>query len=137
MLRISKLTDYSTLVMAQMAREPARMFSAACLAEAVELPPSTVRKLLKILTRQGLLRSSRGQQGGYQLARLPGDISLAEIIEAIEGPLGLTECCRPSGNCQLEPQCRIRHQWRGVNRLLYGVLQRVSLIELSENRHPL
>ncbi|MBY4678866.1 SUF system Fe-S cluster assembly regulator [Marinobacterium arenosum] len=130
MLRVSKLTDYGTVVLARMAREPERTFSAAALAEAVALPVSTVRKLLKVLTRHGLLNSCRGQQGGYQLARPPQRISLADIIEALEGPLGLTECSFQHGLCQLEARCHIRSQWQDVNQVIYGALARVSLVEL-------
>ncbi len=133
MLRISKLTDYGTVVLAQMAREPGRTFSAASLAGAVALPPSTVRKLLKALTRQGLLTSCRGQQGGYRLAQPPGEISLADVIEALEGPLGLIECSRQAGLCQLEPSCSIRQRWQGINETIYRMLGQVSLLELIDN----
>lgn len=130
MLRVSKLTDYATVVMARMAREPDKVFSASSLAQAVALPLSTVRKLLKALAGEGLLCSCRGQQGGYRLARTPEEISLADIIQALEGPLGLTECSRQVGLCQMESYCSIRCQWQGINSVVYSVLQHVSLQEL-------
>jgi FeS assembly SUF system regulator len=133
MLRVSKLTDYGTVVLAQMAREPGRTFSALSLADEVVLPPSTVRKLLKVLTRQGLLHSSRGQHGGYRLAQPPGDISLADVIEALEGPMGLIECSREAGLCPLEPRCTVRQGWQGVNGAIDRMLRQVSLLELIDN----
>ncbi|MEH6651248.1 MAG: SUF system Fe-S cluster assembly regulator [Motiliproteus sp.] len=130
MLRISKLTDYGTVILAQMAREPARTYSAAALAQAIELPLSTVSKLLKLLNRSGLLISCRGKQGGYRLAKPPQQISLARVIDVLEGPVAVTECSQRSGLCQLEARCAIRRQWQGVNGVIYQALERVSLDSL-------
>lgn len=132
MLRVSRLTDYGTVVLAQMARDPQRIYSAVVLASDVSLPPSTVRKLLKQLASHGLLQSCRGQHGGYRLARPPARISLADVIEALEGPLGLTECSRGSGLCGLEPRCGIRRRWLDINDVILGALRQVSLLELAQ-----
>ncbi len=130
MLRISKLTDYGTVILAQMARDPARIYSAASLAQTIELPISTVSKLLKVLSRSGLLSSHRGKQGGYRLAKSPLQISLAEVIQVLEGPVAVTECSQSSGLCQLESRCAIRRQWQGVNGVIYQALEQVSLESL-------
>lgn len=138
MLRVSKLADYGTVILAQMASQPERVYSAMSLAQELDLPLSTVRKLLKLLAGGGLLSSSRGQQGGYALARSPRDISLAEVIEVLEGPLGLTECSLSVGLCRLEGECRIRQRWQGVNGIIFNALQQVNLLQLSgqEARGP-
>ncbi len=130
MLRISKLTDYGTVILAQMAREPSRTYSAASLAQTIKLPLSTVRKLLKLLSRNGLLISCRGKQGGYRLAKPPQQISLAKVIDVLEGPVAVTECSQRSGICKLEAHCAIRRQWQGVNGVIYQALERLSLDSL-------
>jgi FeS assembly SUF system regulator len=127
MLRVSKLTDYGTVILTRMALSPAATYSAASLAQQVTLPASTVSKLLKIMSRYGLLYSSRGKQGGYTLAKPPQEISLADVINALEGPIGLTECSRQSGLCQLESHCAIRQQWQGINGVIHKALQQLSL----------
>jgi len=135
MLKISKLTDYGTVVLAHMARRPQSLFSAARLAQELGYPPSTVRKLLKQMAGAGLLESCRGQQGGYRLTRPPEAISLVEIIEALEGPLGLTDCSLAPQLCSREAHCPIRDNWRGINELINGVLQQVSLRQLASERN--
>jgi FeS assembly SUF system regulator len=127
MLRVSKLTDYGTVILAHMAREPHRTYSAANLALAVELPISTVSKLLKLLSRSGLLSSRRGKQGGYRLIKPPQEISLAEVIGVLEGPVAVTECSRRRGLCQLESHCAIRRQWQGINAVIYQAMASLSL----------
>ncbi|UTW04930.1 SUF system Fe-S cluster assembly regulator [Amphritea atlantica] len=133
MLRISKFTDYGTVILALMAHNPASTHSAASVARQVGLPGSTVSKLLKMMSRSGLLTSCRGKQGGYTLAKAPQEISLAEVVEALEGPIGVTECSRQNGLCQLESHCAIRRQWQGVNGVILNALQHVSLAALL---HP-
>lgn len=130
MLRVSKLTDYGSVILAYMASHPQETMSAASLARAVLLPEATVRKLLKLLVNNGLLSSSLGKQGGYQLARPAADISLAEIISALEGPIALTECSMKKGLCSIEGGCDIRRNWRGVNQIIYQNLAQVSLQEM-------
>ncbi|MEH6824591.1 MAG: SUF system Fe-S cluster assembly regulator [Motiliproteus sp.] len=132
MLRVSKLTDYGTVILAHMAREPDRTYSAASLAQSIELPISTVSKLLKLLSRSGLLSSCRGKQGGYRLITPPQEISLAKVIEVLEGPVAVTECSRRRGLCQLESHCAIRQQWQGINAVIYQALEHISLETLLE-----
>ncbi len=127
MLRISKLTDYGTVILAHMARHPGSIFSATHLARVLELPTSTVSKLLKRLARSGLLCSCRGKRGGYTLARPPAEIALSEVIEVLEGPAGLTECSRQRGLCRMESTCAIRRQWQGINAAVMATLQQLSL----------
>ena len=123
MLRVSKLTDYGTVILAYMASHPKTTMSSAKLARELLLPPATVSKLLKVLVRSGLLFSSLGKQGGYQLARPAAEISLAEIINILEGTIALTECAIKKGLCSIEEDCDIRQNWRGVNKIIYLLIQ--------------
>ena len=90
MLRLSKLTDYGTVAMAHLARHPDRIHAAAELATAIGVAVPTASKILKMLARADLLRSVRGAKGGYMLSRPASEISIAEVIDAMEGPIGVT-----------------------------------------------
>lgn len=131
MLRLSKLTDYGTVVMTALARAPREQRNAAELAEGTRIAVPTVRKLLKRLTNEGLVESSRGALGGYRLARAPEDISVADVIAALEGPLGLTECSLHNGLCGIESDCSLRGNWQVINRAIRGALTDVSLAEMA------
>jgi FeS assembly SUF system regulator len=104
MLRISRLTDYATVLLARLAADPARQCTAAELALATHIAQPTVSKLLKQLHRNELLISTRGLRGGYRLARPASAITAAHILDALEDPLGLTECSRRQ--CEIEQSCR-------------------------------
>lgn len=132
MLRISKLTDYGTLVMAQMAGDPERVFSAADLAGTLGLGTPTVSKVLKVLNRHALVKSVRGARGGYALARPPDEIALASIIDAMEEqPFGLTECSAVAGLCGIESGCRIRQNWLRINAVVRRALEDVRLASMA------
>ena len=106
MLRISRLTDYATVILATLAAEPGRVQTSACLAEQTKLALPTVSKVLKQLQRAGLVASTRGLRGGYQLARAATEISAGDILDALEGPVALTDCASGHGNCGFEKSCR-------------------------------
>jgi FeS assembly SUF system regulator len=131
MLRISKLTDYATALMTQLASAPARQVSAQQLATELRLPLPTVAALLKRLGRAGLVRGSRGVAGGYSLARPPAEIAVAEIIGVIEGPVALTECALGEGSCNLESDCSTRANWRQISAAVRVALEAVSLAEMA------
>jgi FeS assembly SUF system regulator len=131
MLRIAKLTDYATVLMVRLAREPARRFSAGQLADEVGLPLPTVAKLLKRLLRAQLLTSVRGAGGGYTLAHAPHAISVADVVKAIEGPVALTECARGQGHCALENDCTTRANWQLISRAVRVALEAVSLADMT------
>ncbi|HET6720356.1 MAG TPA: SUF system Fe-S cluster assembly regulator [Rhodocyclaceae bacterium] len=130
MLRLGKLTDYGTVITAHMARQPERVFAASELAAAGRVSVTTASKILKLLVQAGLLRSLRGARGGYALARPPGEISLAQIIDALEGPPGLTECSVREGLCAQEQWCTIRGNWQAVDRLIRQTLDHTSLADM-------
>ncbi|MCG8433552.1 MAG: SUF system Fe-S cluster assembly regulator [Gammaproteobacteria bacterium] len=132
MLRLSKLTDYGTVILAYMARKPDTTYTANGIAAQTHLTLPTVSKLLKLLTKGKLLESRRGSHGGYSLARLPSDINAVEIIDAIEGPFGITECSSNNGQCGLEPFCASGHNWQRVNLAIRGALQSLTLAQLAK-----
>ena len=131
MLRMSKLADYSTVVLSVLAREPQRTRNAAELALESSTPLPTVSKILKTLAKNGLLSSVRGASGGYLLAKAPSEISVADIILAMEGPIGLTECGSGPGVCVQESTCSLRHHWNRINDAVREALGKVTLAELA------
>jgi len=137
MLRISKLTDYGTLVLAHLDAGNGAVASAVQLAERTGLAPPTVSKILKSLAKSGLVTSERGPHGGYVLARAPAAISAAEIIDALEGPVALTECSSPAGTCDLEAHCRVGSAWQNINRTIREALHEVSLEDLQHLPRPM
>lgn len=136
MVRLGKLTDYGLVLMTCIARSEApALRTARDLAQESRLPVSTVSKLLKELLHSGLLASHRGIKGGYILARDPQQISVLEIIAAIEGPMALTECSTDiTGLCNLESGCPIKSNQQIINQAIRGVLEKVTLSDLA---HPL
>lgn len=137
MLRMSKLTDYGTMVLAQLAASDSGLTTAGQLARATHLALPTVSKLLKALVHAGLVLSTRGVQGGYALARPADSISAAEILDALEGPVALTECSSSNGGCDLESYCRVGTAWQHINRSIRTALEGVSLADLQHRRAPL
>jgi FeS assembly SUF system regulator len=129
-LRVTRLTDYATLVLTVMASDPYAVHSATGLAERARLEAPTVSKVLKPLARAGLVEGFRGANGGYRLARAPRDITLIQIVEAIEGPLGMTECSVHAGNCGIEDHCGVRANWRRVNDVVVEALRGVTLAQM-------
>ena len=130
MLRVTKLTDYASVVLTVLASDPAAVLSASELAERAGLEVPTVAKLLKPLAQTGLVEGFRGANGGYKLARDAADISLVEIVEAMEGPLGMTECSVHAGQCGIEDSCGVRANWRRINDVVADALRGVSLAQM-------
>jgi len=140
MLRISKLTDYAILLMVELTRD-GEMLSAHALAERIHVEIPTASKVLKLLAGDGLLESYRGANGGYRVSRQAGNISVAEVIAAIEGPIAMTECSVEEGLCSQEDSCELRGNWQRISLAVAGALQEVSLAEMStpmtKNENPL
>ena len=135
MLRVSKITDYGIVILSQLAAEPAgSTHNAREIAAEARLPLPVVSKTLKQLARQGLLVSHRGAKGGYTLARRPDEISLADAITALEGPIGLMECSVHAGQCSQEPTCVVRGPWQRVNRAIREALESVPISQLVQPR---
>jgi FeS assembly SUF system regulator len=136
MLRLSKLTDYGTVIMTSMARTPDAVHTAREITEQIHVALPTVSKVLKVLAQARLLQSYRGASGGYRLARAPQKISVAEIIKALEGPIGLTECSTTPGLCHQEMMCPIRPNWQRINRAILATLERITLAEMVQPAIP-
>lgn len=132
MLRVTRLTDYATVVLTVLAAEPGRVLSAAELAERAGLEPPTVSKVLRPLAQAGLLEAFRGAHGGYRLSRPPEQISLIAIVEAMEGPLAMTECSLDEDSCSIAEQCGARANWRRINDIVAEALRGVSLAQMLE-----
>ena len=131
MLRISKMTDYATVILARLALAPQRQFTAAQLADQTHLAQPTVSKVLKLLLRRGLLTSTRGLHGGYRLARPAAEITAAQILDALEGPVALIECARHVHHCSIESTCGVGRAWQRVSVALRRVLEEITLVELA------
>ena len=131
MLRISKLTDYATVILADLAQDPEHLHTATLLAEQTRVAPPTVSKLLKQLQRAGLVTSTRGLHGGYQLAKPATQISAAAILDALEGPVALTDCSAGHGNCDLEATCRVGKVWQRLNLAIRRSLYEVTLAQMA------
>lgn len=137
MLRISKIMDYGTLVLTYMAGCPERLCSAPELARALGLNPPTVSKVLKLLGRHELVRSVRGAQGGYTLSRPAAQISIAQVIDALEEqPFGLTECTAVPGSCDFEAGCNLRDNWQRINAIVRRTLEDVSVADMARPQAP-
>jgi len=147
--RLSKTTDYGIVLMAQLASEARhvshvshpskegwgnRAQNARELAEASDLPVPMVSKILKALTREGLLVSQRGSKGGYNLAKAPEDLTVAEMIRVLEGPVALTDCAIGPSLCEHELVCAVREPWQVISRVVERALADVTLADLVQRR---
>jgi FeS assembly SUF system regulator len=135
MLRITKQTDYSIVLMTKFAAdEPQAVHNARDLAQSAGLPLPTVSKILKALARAGLLVSHRGVKGGYGLARPPSEIAVDEVIEALEGPIAITECLHESHDqascCGIQGACPVQANWGRINDAVKTALSGIPLSEM-------
>ena len=131
MIRITRETDYGIVLLSFMAIAPREDVSTARdLASRACLSLPMASKILKALSRAGLLTSHRGAKGGYSLARKPENISVGEVIAALEGPIGITECASAPGQCHQEPVCPARHGWRRVSKQIRQFLEAIPLSDL-------
>ncbi|HUQ10553.1 MAG TPA: SUF system Fe-S cluster assembly regulator [Steroidobacteraceae bacterium] len=139
MLKLGKLADYATTLMTALAADPDKVASAQELAARTHVAPPTVAKLLKLLTKAGLVEATRGAQGGYRLAKAAHAITVMDVIAAIEGPISLTQCATHKGGCAIEPHCGTRSNWRLINQVVRSALASVSLAQMAEplrRSHP-
>lgn len=133
MIRMTKQADYGIVLMTHMARQPERLFNAPELAGEANLSQPMVSKILKPLARAGLLESQRGVNGGYSLARTAEEISVADIIAAVDGPIAITECIDDGpGACSQEALCPVRGNWQLINEVIRRGLAGISLAEMTQ-----
>jgi len=134
-MRLSSLADYAVVMMSAAARRcgGAGRLNATVLAEETGLPLPTVQKLVSKLSAAGLIESARGTGGGFRLSRPPSAITLAEIVEAIEGPIAMTACVEARAHdCQIDDSCKMKPHWNAVNGAVRGALAGISLASLSQ-----
>ena len=140
MFRLSRMTDYGIVLLAHLARaqkrrsddatEPHAPQNARELAAQVGLPLPAVSKVLKQLARAGVIESHRGSKGGFTLTRRPEDLSVAELIAALDGPVALTACAAGPSDCDHAPTCAVRTPWQVINQVVQFALSEVSLADL-------
>ena len=141
MLRMTKQTDYGIVLMTHLAQDPRRHHSAPELASELRIPLPMVSKILKLLARHGLLVSHRGVRGGYSLARSPEEISVADLIAALEGPIAVTECIEEAhlgfpGDCSRESFCAVRANWQRINGAVRQALDSITLADMTRPFPP-
>jgi FeS assembly SUF system regulator len=136
MFRLSRMTDYGIVLLAHLASErnlhpeESAPQNARELAHQVGLPLPVVSKVLKQLARAGILESHRGAKGGFTLTRRPEDLSVAELVTALDGPVALTQCAALPGGCDHERTCAVRSPWQVINQVVQYALSEVSLADL-------
>jgi FeS assembly SUF system regulator len=132
-MRLSNMADYAVVVMGAAARHcGGARTSATALSEETGIALPTVQKLVSILTKAQLLRSVRGAGGGIQLSRPAAAITLADIVEAIEGPIAMTACVKEDPcNCAIEPDCIVKPHMSVVNNAVRGALAEINLTSLA------
>ncbi|MEZ5499366.1 MAG: SUF system Fe-S cluster assembly regulator [Steroidobacteraceae bacterium] len=131
MFKISRLTDYATVLLAELTEPSGALRTAAQMAQRTGIGAATVSKLLKQLQRAGLVQSTRGAQGGYRLARPPESISAADILDALEGPVRLTDCAHGEHRCELQNHCQVERSWQRVSLSFRAMLQQLTLAEMA------
>ena len=130
MLKLSKMTDYATVILSHMAQDQQRQHGAQAIAEATGIAVPTVSKIMKILTKAHVLSSTRGVKGGYTLSRAPAKITVASVISALEGPIALTECTASHKSCNQASGCRIQGNWHIINQRISQALESVTLADM-------
>jgi FeS assembly SUF system regulator len=131
-IKLSKLADYGIVIVTHFAREGERQHATHEIAAATHVPPPMASKILKQLARAGLLASHRGAHGGYSLARPAARVSVAQVIEALDGPIALTSCTEPGpGDCMIEQLCLARTNWQHINQAIREALDGITIEEMA------
>jgi FeS assembly SUF system regulator len=132
MIRITRQTDYGILLLSQMASSPLNeVHTAKHAAQQSKVPLPMASKILKALAKGGLLVSQRGVKGGYRLAAAAERISIGDVIEALEGPFGITECSYNPGSCDREGSCPVQTNWKRISVAMRDALDRIPLSEMT------
>lgn len=135
MLRINKMTDYAVTLLCTMAQQPKVQFSAQQLTEMSNIALPAVSQILKKMCQNQIVISSRGPRGGYMLQHNPEQISLAQVIGIMEGPMSMTECSLGTCQCNLEDNCQFKHSWLKLSRIINHLLSNVTLIDMNQGLH--
>jgi FeS assembly SUF system regulator len=134
MIKITRLTDYAIVLLSFYARSPMQSLqNARDLAMQTHLPLPTVSKVLKVLAKKGLLIAQRGAKGGFRLSRQPEEITVASIVDAVEGHTGITECSfAEPGACELEQLCPVQTNWKKISRVVWGAFDKLTLTDMTK-----
>lgn len=135
MLKLGKLTDYATVLLAAMAAAPERLYAAQELSSRTSVAAPTVAKLMKQLQQGGLVSSTRGARGGYRLLKAPAQVTVADVIRALEGPIAVTDCA-VHGSCALEEGCGAKAPFRLINAAITQALEAVTLADMVTSLNP-
>lgn len=130
MLRLNKLTDYAIVILVQMARDPLVRYNTPALANATGLTETTVAKILKDLSKDGIVQSTRGASGGYMLSKDRAAVTVRHVIEAIEGPIAIADCVEGAGGACAALSCHVRGNWDRVNEAIIAALDAVTLCDM-------
>lgn len=131
MLKLGKLADYATVLMTVLAARPQDLRNAHELSERTHVPAPTVSKLLKLLSKAGLVEAVRGASGGYRLTHEPNTVTVADIIRAVEGPIAITQCSKHGEGCGIESTCGTRGHWRLIDAAIRNALESVTLEQMA------
>ena len=131
MIKFSRLADYAVVILAELARAEEEMMAASALACKSNLPEPTVAKVLKLLAKGDVIVSIRGVNGGYKLARAQTEITVADVVTAVDGPVCLTTCVENSeAECEHACHCMVKGRWDQVNHAISAALEGVSLADM-------
>ena len=141
MLKVSRLADYAVVILSAFCQKnegvEAQLLSAGAVSELTALPEPTVAKVLKLLARENIVISTRGAGGGYALSRPGAQISIADIVKAVDGPISLTACVEGASDaCDYESCCPVRGRWDDVNLAIKGALETISLEDMVSHQVP-
>jgi len=134
MVRIGKLTDYALVITNHLVATANQLCTIDEIGQATHIPLATNRKLLKKLVDAGIVSSFRGSRGGYKLSKPANSISVADVINAVEGPISLTECATKKSACKISQSCSLKENWRFLNNFFLQNLQKISLYDMSQNQ---
>lgn len=136
MMRITNLADYALVLSCQLTKSQDALHSAVSLSEVTGIPIPTVSKILGNLARNNILVSQRGLKGGFKLERSASEISVTQIIEAIDGPIRLTSCVEDDFDCDMMKFCTMRPHWQSINDAVKTALGDISLMQISNAPNP-
>ncbi len=132
MLRLSRMADYGVLLLAHLARAPEALVRTHEAALATGVPAPMASKILQSLQQHGIVQSVRGARGGYRLARAPEDITVGEVVAALEGGVALTDCLVDASRCEQSAVCATSHAWRRISRAIERALEDITLADMAD-----
>ncbi|KEI35803.1 transcriptional regulator [Francisella sp. W12-1067] len=134
MLKISKLLDYGLLIVVTIAKNDSSSYSAAKIAEVTGLNIPTIRKLLNLLSLASIVSSKRGVEGGYTLVKNPREISVLEVVKAVESDVNITECCDIQKSCSVLKRCTVHNYWKIMNNRVLSMLSNTSIYDIVNHK---